>query len=338
MLSHRLMPAVATVLVVAACAAPTGDGTPAPTALTSVAEPPRCAPPGGPNDPAHALDGWSLSAPADPAFVPLIASSLVTVGPNRFLYGALDAEQRPLASADRRSRVSIYALERDPATPVATVDAVYLESSPGRGLYRALLEFDCVGEWGAEIALAAADDADGPELHERVRFSVQGLGSVPGIGQPAPRSETLTADTPAELAGISTDPQPYAQAHDTTVAEAVTSGQPALVFFATPAFCQSGACGPTVELVKRVAREHEDAVDLVIVEPYELHETEHGLQPALDEEGRLQPVAAALEYGILVEPYLFVVDAAGDVFARFEVVVGEDELRAALADVLAAAA
>ena len=47
-------------------------------------------------------------------------------------------------------------------------------------------------------------------------------------------------------------------------------------------------------------------------------------------------MAAALDYGIPVEPYLFVVDAAGDVFAKFEGIVGGDELRAAIEDVLAA--
>ena len=42
-----------------------------------------------------------------------------------------------------------------------------------------------------------------------------------------------------------------------------------------------------------------------------------------------------LDYGIPVEPYLFLVDAAGDVFAKFEGVVGADELRAAIEDALA---
>ncbi len=44
-----------------------------------------------------------------------------------------------------------------------------------------------------------------------------------------------------------------------------------------------------------------------------------------------------LDYGIPVEPYLFLVDASGDVFAKFEGVVGADELRASIEDVLAAA-
>jgi hypothetical protein len=91
-----------------------------------------------------------------------------------------------------------------------------------------------------------------------------------------------------------------------------------------------------VELVKSVAKEHEGALEFVNVEPYELHMTENGLQPRLDDEGRLQPVQAALDYGIPVEPYLFLVDADGNVFARFEGIVGGEELRAAVEDVLAA--
>ena len=106
--------------------------------------------------------------------------------------------------------------------------------------------------------------------------------------------------------------------------------------FATPAFCQTGFCGPTVELVKSVAKEHEGVVEFVNVEPYALQLTDNGLQPLLDESGQLQPVEAALEWGIPVEPYLFVLDAEGKVFAKFEGIVGADELRAALDDVLAA--
>ena len=91
-----------------------------------------------------------------------------------------------------------------------------------------------------------------------------------------------------------------------------------------------------MELVKTVAKEYVGALEFVIVEPYELHMTENGLQPLLDEDGQLQPVEAALEWGIPVEPYLFLLDAEGHVFAKFEGIVGGDELRAAVEDVLAA--
>jgi hypothetical protein len=265
-------------------------------------------------------------------FVPVVQSALLTIGPNRFLFNVLDPTFRQLASPDAASRVDFFDLGRDPETPVASREATYLASGLGRGLYRTMMDFDRAGDWGAEISF---ERSDGSVARERVRFEVHPEGSTPAIGAPAPRSDSPTARTLDEVRGISTDPHPYLPGYRSTIAAAVTSGRPAMVFFATPGFCQSGYCGATVELVKSVAREYEDRVAFVTVEPYLLEPTANGLQPVLDADGRLQPVAAAVEYGLPVEPYLFVVDAGGDVFARFEGIVGGEELRAVLEDALA---
>jgi len=323
-------------LVAAACSAadvasPSPEASPeAGTATLASAASPLCATEGGV---AGDIPGWPLVGGAEARFLPMVASSLVTVGPSRFLYNVLDSAYRQLAAPDIGSTVEFYAIERDPDTPTERVEAAYLSAGLGRGLYRASTAFDCVGEWGAEISIT---QADGSAASERLRFFVHELGTTPAIGAPVPRSDSLTASTPAEIARISTDPNPYPAAYDQTIAEAVASGRPSLVFFATPAFCQTGYCGPTVELVKSVAREYEDDIEFVNIEPYELHMTENGLQPLLDEAGQLQPVQAALDYGIPVEPYLFVVDAEGRTFAKFEGIVGGDELRAAIEDALTA--
>ena len=279
------------------------------------------------------IEGWPLMGSADADFLPVVMSSLVTGGYNRFLYNVYDPSYRQMAAPDAASRVEFYALERDPREPVWRAGATYLSSGLGRGLYRTEVEFDCLGEWGAEVFLQTAD---GEWLTERLRFVVNPLGATPPIGAAPPLSDSLTAATPEEVAFISTDANPYLPAYDKTVAETVTSGKPSFVFFATPAFCQTGFCGPTVELVKEVAREHPEELEFVNIEPYHLHMTDNGLQPLLDEAGQLQPVDAALEWGIPVEPYLFLLDAQGRVFAKFEGVVGGDELRAAVEDVLAA--
>jgi len=271
---------------------------------------------------------------SDAAFLPVVASSLISVGPSRFLYTVLDSAYRQLAAPDVPSSVAFYALERDPDEPIASMEASYLSSGLGRGVYRAAVDLDCVGEWGAEVTFELAD---GSTARERLRFEVHPAGSTPAIGALAPRSESPTASTLEAARLISTDADPYPAAYDSSIAEAVISGRPSIILFATPAFCQSGVCGPTVELVKSVAREYEGRLDYVNVEPYELQVTENGLQPVLDRDGQLQPVAAAIDYGIPVEPYLFVVDADGNVFAKFEAIVGGDELRAAIEDVLAEA-
>jgi hypothetical protein len=319
------------VFVVAACA-PGESPEPSPVAAAAVAAPeaPLCAP--GDHDVGE-LPDWPLGGFTESQILPLVMSSTVAAGPNRFLYNVLDPSYRQLAAPDVASTIDFYAIERDPETAAASVEASYLSSGLGRGLYRATVDLDCVGEWGAEISVELAD---GSTVSDRLRFEVHPSGSTPAIGAAAPRSDSLTAFTTKDAALISTDLHPEPTAYDKTVAETVTSGRPSLVFFATPAFCQTGFCGPTVELVKSVARDHEGAVEFVNVEPYQLHMTENGLQPILGEDGQLQPVQAALDYGIPVEPYLFVVDADGDVFAKFEGIVGGDELRAAIEDVLAA--
>ena len=330
---HLAAIALGGLLLAAACTAeepaPTTTASPA-AAAVATGEAPLCVADAGP---AADLPDWPLAASADAEFLPMVMSSLITYGQNRFLYNVLDTAYRQLADEEMLSRVDFYAIERDPETPVARGGATYLSSGLGRGLYRTQVDFDCVGEWGAEVFV---QDADGEWVSERLRFSVHPLGSTPAIGEPGPLSTSLTATTMEEVALVTTDLNPYLPAYDKSVSETVTSGRPSLVFFATPAFCQTGYCGPTVELVKSVAKEHEGEVEFVNIEPYELHMTENGLQPLLSEEGRLQPVAAALEWGIPVEPYLFLLDAEGRVFAKFEGIVGGDELRAAVTDALSA--
>lgn len=328
----------ATIALVAVACAPDETAAPGPQGAAAVgtavaaAEAPRC---GSGDGATFEHPEWPVGTGTEPDLLPVVQSSLISVGPNRFLYNVLDPAYRQVAAPEVSSRIDFYALERDPETPATSVEASYLPSGLGRGLYRAAVDFDCVGEWGAEVSIELAD---GSQATERLRFRVRPAGDTPAIGAAAPRSDSPTATTLEEARLISTDTNPYLAAYDTTVAEAVTSGRPALVFFATPAFCQSGLCGPTVELVKSVAREYEAELEFVNVEPYQLRMTENGLQPLLDEDGQLQPVPAAVEYGIPAEPYLFVVDAEGDVFARFEIVVGGDELRAAIEDVLSDAA
>jgi hypothetical protein len=326
--------------VLAACSPATEQGTATDVApsidaieqVTTAAGVPVCAP-GSSATVEH--PGWPVGGSPEPAIIPLLVSSLVSVGPNRLLYNVTDGNYRVLASPELETTVSLYALERDAEKAVATVEGTYLETPLGRGMYRATVDLDCAGEWGLEIT---ASLEDGSTRAERMRFQVRASGTTPAVGARAPRSDSPTARSLDELRLISTDPNPFPGAYERTIAEVVTAGQPSLVFFATPSFCQTGYCGPTVDLVKSVAIDFADRIGYVNVEPYELRMTENGLQPVLDAEGQLQPVQAVLDYGIPVEPYLFLVDAKGNVFAKFEGVVGEDELRGAIEDVLAQAA
>jgi len=74
-------------------------------------------------------------------------------------------------------------------------------------------------------------------------------------------------------------------------------------------------------------------VTFINVEPYVLEEKDGQLQPVLDANQQLQAAPATDEWGLLSEPWIFVVDGNGIVRGSFEGVVGQDELERALAEV-----
>jgi hypothetical protein len=273
--------------------------------------------------------GWPTPGTAAKASVfPVIVSSEQICGPNRFLFSFLDASSNPVATPDRTASVAFYDLGRDPSKPVSTETATFLWAIEGvRGLYVTNVTFDESGEWGAEFTTAAAGGQ--PEA-VRMRFEVKPTGTPVAVGAPAPSVKTPTAaDVGGDLAKISSDPKPYAPFYQTSLDQALAAHEPFVLVFATPAFCTSGQCGPTLDLIKGVAQK-EPGVTFINVEPYELQYADGRLQPVLDANGQLQPVQATIDYGLLTEPWIFVVDKSGTVSASFEAIVSPEELTAAV--------
>jgi hypothetical protein len=114
--------------------------------------------------------------------------------------------------------------------------------------------------------------------------------------------------------------------HTMTIAEAVTSGRPSVIVFATPAFCLSRICGPTKDIVDDLFQQYKGEVNFVHVEPYELDRARSG-------EG-LFAVPATTEWGLTSEPWVFLVDSEGNIAAKFEAVVVMGELTEALTPLL----
>ena len=85
-----------------------------------------------------------------------------------------------------------------------------------------------------------------------------------------------------------------------------------------------------METVKAAAAPYGEQIDVIHVEPYKLQLIDGRPQPELDANGGFQVVPSALEWGIPVEPYVFVVDADGKLAAKFEGAIGADELQTAI--------
>lgn len=269
---------------------------------------------------------------------PVLVNSELVVGENRFTVGLLDEEHAEVIGADVAFR--FFKLDGDEqefrgeaqATPV-TLDKTYTHthddgtvethSAGESGVYVATVRFDEAGQWSAEVTVAVGE----------MTYDPIGLGltvvevspSIP-VGAPAPRSDTLTLDDVDDIAEIDTSAQPIPEMHTMTIAEAVTSGRPSVIAFATPAFCLSRFCGPAKDVVDRLFEEYKGKANFVHVEPYDVDRARNG-------EG-LFPVPATVEWGLLTEPWVFLVDREGNVAAKFEGVVTLDELRQALEPLL----
>jgi len=287
------------------------------------------------------LAGTAACTAADPgwppeqtnfALIPVPVNADVAVGENRLLFNVLDKQNQSVASTDRSLSLRFFHLASSRTQSASDASGTFMPTVAGRpGLYRAMVTFDRAGDWGVE---AAATEADGSKRIGRFVFPVRETSSTPLIGAQAPASDTQTATTAAEIAGISTDDDPNPDFYRESVAGALAARQPFLVIFATPAFCTSATCGPTLDTVKTIAPEFKDRMAFIHVEPYELESVEGHLQPVLSPENLPISVPSTVEWGLPTEPYLFVVDADGKVTAKFEGIAAPDELRTAFQQVV----
>lgn len=253
---------------------------------------------------------------ADAKAYPVFASSEVVVGENRFLVGLLDENDAPVGSADISMHIAFYDLAASETEPVFERDLEFIETIPGeRGLYKTTATFDSAGQWGAEVSV----QGDGLDETVNAAFDVAQEGTTPAIGEPAPPSDSLTADDVTKLSEITTDPKPDPDFYELSIAEAVKEPDPFVVVFSTPKFCTSQVCGPTLDVVKSVADDSR-AVRFVHVEVYK----------NLDDPANLIPVKAVREWGLPSEPWVFVVDDKGLVAAKYEGTVTAKELTKAL--------
>ena len=270
--------------------------------------------------PAAAQDG--------PNIIPILASSELAQGPNRFLFSITGPKGELIAAPEVEVRLRFYDHETDPDEVAFETDSRFLWAIEDlRGLYASDVVFPHAGRWGTRFD---ATFPDGRAETVRADYDVQETTSTPAIGAMAPVVDTPTAeDVGGDLSLISSDDEPLARLYDLSILDAMEADAPAVIAFVTPAFCQTATCGPTLEKVKQVATEHPE-VNFVHVEPYLMHVQNDYLQPLLSEEGQLQVAPWTKIWGLRTEPYVVVTDADGVVRAKFEGAITVEELEAAI--------
>ncbi len=155
---------------------------------------------------------------------------------------------------------------------------------------------------------------------------IQAVGSIevretsltPAVGAKAIPSDNPTlADASAEE--ITTADPPDTELLRYSIADSLEEGVPFVAAFATPAFCSSRTCGPTVEVVEQMQKEFaDDGIRFIHVEIYEDNDPKNGVNKWVR------------EWNLPTEPWVFVVDGDGVIRTKFEGSVSLDELRTAI--------
>lgn len=265
-----------------------------------------------------------------PSVLPAIFSSETVVGPDRVLIGLLDSSgTTPIGTPDYKVSVGFINLDTDKTKfVVGPAPASFVWAIPNqRAVWYYDASFPAAGNWSAVVTVTPPGKAaESSELD----LPVKATGSAIRVGAQAPSTPTPTSATAGGvLASITTDPSPDPRFYELSEDTALAQHKPFVLVFATPAFCTSRVCGPTLDVVKAVAAT-EPAMTFIQVEPYLMHYASGSLQPILDSNNNLQANPATTAWGIQTEPWVYVVDATGTVTASYEAVVVPAELSAAI--------
>ena len=152
--------------------------------------------------------------------------------------------------------------------------------------------------------------------------------STPAIGSPAPASMNKTSRDVEALDRLTTAPAPDPDLYRMTIREALASGMPLVVSFATPGYCQTATCGPQVEVLSGIKDRYRGRANFIHVEVFD---NPHEIQGDL---GKAQAVPSVEEWGLPTEPWTFIVDGGGAVSAKYEAFTTAEEIQEGLAAVL----
>ena len=248
----------------------------------------------------------SVGAQGNKELSPLVLSS--------DLYASPDPQRLAFAIA-RGSKFASGAPARVALAPPGSDDGRVYDTTlhrdglpKGRGVYVAEAALDVAGVWNA-LALTRG---------KRVPFvlDVKPQPEAPAVGTPAARAASPTKADTLGVKPICTR-RPRCPLHQVSLADAIGTGKPVAVMFATPALCQSAYCGPVLDELLDIRAPFTEAVTFVHVEIY-----------ASNKGADLAPTVEA--WGLPSEPWFFTIDGAGTIVSRLDGAFGSDEMQATL--------
>jgi hypothetical protein len=244
-----------------------------------------------------------------PRDVPYLAAE----SPSRLVYTLVDVEGIPFATIDEPVTFTISfdgeqvgepieVAPRNDGTPRPYLPVPFTFPRPGI--------YDIGARYGSL------------DLRSQVQVNTADEIPHPLVGNPLPAAPTATPGQTYDVDPLCTRGEtcPF---HQVDLQQALGKGRPVVVLLATPAYCRTEACGPTLELLVEAAQDRDD---LVVIHS-EVYKNPKGVADLSQAE--LAPLPLA--YDLRWEPSLFVTDSAGTLVARADIVVDRSELSELLA-------
>lgn len=211
-----------------------------------------------------------------------------------FAFGVRDIDAAPVE--DPSLAVYVVPLDGEPAGPFAAESVA--DPLGGGGLYLSRLPFT---EPGVVTVVAVAGDGTRAGSAS-VPVTTPDTSAFPAPTQSAPVVATPTAAEPLGAENLCTLDPPCGM-HEISLDEALAQGRPVVLQFATPAYCQTAICGPSVSVLDEVRRSGEWADTAFI----------HCEIYADAGQNLLEPVST---WNLPTEPWMYTIDGDGQIVAR----------------------
>lgn len=270
---------------------------------------------GGGDTPAAVVSGGD-DATASP-YQLLIASSDVTAVDNRVALTFWDGPNR--FKDGQNVKVSIYLVDAEgtagaklwegDATPYVMSDIQYWVAYP---------EFTLPGSYGIQTFLTTTDDQT---FENRALLTVKEDSEAPGIGDPAPATDTLTLNDVNSIEELSSAGPYIEDFYQLSIEEATRNGKVSVISFATPGHCTSALCAPVLLTMAQVHDDMPEAdINWLHIEVWRDFEREY-LDPAVT------------DWALPSEPWVFILNEDGTVGARLDGPVSVEELETLIQEV-----
>ncbi|MBA3470319.1 MAG: thioredoxin family protein [Herpetosiphonaceae bacterium] len=273
--------------------------------------------------------GTTTASPtaASPTVQATLAASTLVVGANRLPIG-LVVDGTPINEPGAKVLLRFFYLDGTDAEKSKVAGesaATYFGQGLPVAVYVTYPNFPRAGAWGVEVEATLPNQA--PSI-SRLRLEVLASDPTPALGSPAIDVETPTAKTNPDLSTLTSDLQPNPALYQQSVDEALKSGKPTAILFATPGFCKTATCGPSVNVISGLQKTYGERMNFIHVEVYQYPFGES----AMANPPRLAPAMGA--WRLQSEPWLFLVGADGLIQYKYEGGITVEELTPVVEDML----